>query len=95
MALHKQIVAKLFSAFDFATRIEQLLNFLYPEFPASSHLLCLNSLVCVGPSRNPYCWFSHEEAHFFFVNAIADDDDGENYGYDDYKHYIDDDDVKR
>ena len=34
------------------------------EFQASSHLLRLYSLVCVGPGRKPECWFSHDVAHF-------------------------------
>ena len=37
----------------FATRIVQSLYFLYTKFQASSHLLWLYSLVCVGPSRKP------------------------------------------
>ena len=36
-------------AFDFATQIVQFLYFLNPKVPASSHLLCLYSSVCVGP----------------------------------------------
>ena len=34
--------------------------FLNPKFPASSHLLCLYSLVCVRPVRKPNCLFSHD-----------------------------------
>ena len=37
----------------FATRIVQHLYFLNPKFQASSHLLWLYSLVCVGPGRKP------------------------------------------
>ena len=37
----------------FATRLEQSLYFLNPKFQASSHLLWLYSLVCVGPGRKP------------------------------------------
>ena len=29
-----------------------------------NHLLRLYSPVCVGPGRNPNCWFSHIHAHF-------------------------------
>ena len=47
------VTAKLISAFVFATRIVQSLYFLNPKFQASSHLLWLYSLVCVGPVRNP------------------------------------------
>ena len=38
-------------AFIFALWIVQFLNFLNPEFPASSHLLFLYRPVCVGPGR--------------------------------------------
>ena len=37
----------------FATRIVKYLYFLNPKFQASSHLLWLYSLVCVGPGRKP------------------------------------------
>ena len=57
---------KLISAFVFALRIVQFLLFLNPKFPGSSHLLCLNSLVCVKPIRKPQCWFSYEAAHIAF-----------------------------
>ena len=49
----------------FATQIEQSLFFLNPKFQASSHLLQLYSLICVGPGRKPECWFSHDAAHMF------------------------------
>ena len=45
------VTAKLISAFVFATQIVQFLFFLNPKFHASSHLLCLNSSVCVRPGR--------------------------------------------
>ena len=45
--------AKLISAFVFATRIVESLYFLNPKFQASSHLLWLYSLVCIGPGRKP------------------------------------------
>ena len=38
----------------FATQIIHFLYFLNPKFPASCHLLCLYSLVCVGPVRRPH-----------------------------------------
>ena len=50
-------------AFVFATWIVHFLFFLNPKFQASSLLLCLYRLVCVGPGRKPHCWFSHEAAH--------------------------------
>ena len=38
---------------------------LFPEseFPASSNLQRLYSLVCVRPGQNPNCWLSHAGAH--------------------------------
>ena len=47
------VTTKLISAFVFATRIVQSLFFLNPKFQASSHLLRLYSLVCIGPVRKP------------------------------------------
>ena len=47
------VIAKLISAFVFATRIVQFLFFLNPKFPVSSHHLCLYSSVCVGHGRKP------------------------------------------
>ena len=59
----------MISAFVFATRIVQFIYFLhvYSKFPVSSHLLCLNSPVCVGPVRKPHCWFSHEAAQLMIL----------------------------
>ena len=51
---------------------DQRLRFRYPESTiplllkseiSSFCLLWLYSPVCVGPDRNPNCWFSHEQAH--------------------------------
>ena len=53
---------KLISTFVFATHIVHFLFFLNTKFQASSHLLCLYSLVCVGSIQKPHCWFSHEAA---------------------------------
>ena len=47
------VTAQLISAFVFAIRIVQSLYFLNPKFQASSRLMWLYSLVCVGPGRNP------------------------------------------
>ena len=55
------VPAKLISAFVFATLIVQSLYFLNTKFQASSYLLWLCSLVCVG-SGNPEDRFSHNEA---------------------------------
>ena len=41
------------STFAFATWIVQSLFFLHPKFQASSCLLSLHRLVCVGPGRKP------------------------------------------
>ena len=57
-AYAKTKAQKLISAFVFATPIVQALFFLNLKFQASIHLLCLYSLVCVGPIRKPDCWFS-------------------------------------
>ena len=67
------VAAKLISAFVFATYIVQSLFFLNPKFQASSHLLELYSLVCVGPGRKPECWFSHDAAHlpFFYLVSVV------------------------
>ena len=55
---HMSISAPLF----FAARIVQSLLFLNPKFPASSLLLWLYRLVCVGPG-NPEYRFSRVAAH--------------------------------
>ena len=47
------VTVKLISAFVFATQLEQSLYYLNPKFKASSHLLWLYSLVCVGPGWKP------------------------------------------
>ena len=47
------VTAKLISAFVFATLIVQSLYFINTTFQASSYLLWLYSLVCVGPGRKP------------------------------------------
>ena len=53
---------RVISAFVIATRIVQSLYFLNPKFQASSHLLWLYSLACVGPGWKPEHWFSHDAA---------------------------------
>ena len=47
------VTAKLISAFVFATWIVQSLYFLNMKFQASSYLVWLYSLVCVGPGQKP------------------------------------------
>ena len=53
MQISLTVNAKLISAFVSATQILQPLYFLNLKFQASSHLLLLYSLVCVGPGRKP------------------------------------------
>ena len=48
------------------------LYFLNSKFPVSSHLLCLYSLVCVGPVRKPHRWFSCEAAHLSLTVTLAE-----------------------
>ena len=64
------VTTKLISTFVFATQIVQFLYFLNPKFPASSHLLCLYSSICVGPVRKPHCWFSHDVAYVWFEKEV-------------------------
>ena len=47
------VTAKPISVFVFATQIVQYLYYLNPKFQASSYLMWLYSLVCVGPGRKP------------------------------------------
>ena len=47
------VIAKLISAYVFATWIVQSLYFLITKFQASSILVWSYSLVCVGPGRKP------------------------------------------
>ena len=63
------VTAKLIRAFVFATRKVQCLYFLNLKFQASSHLLWLYSLVCIGPGRNPEDRFSQNEAHMKRVHV--------------------------
>ena len=64
------VIGKLISTFVLATRIVQLLYFLNPKFPASYHLTCLYSSVCVGPVQKPHCWFSHDVAQLNMKMAM-------------------------
>ena len=63
-------IAKLISAFVFAARIVQFLYFLHTKFPASGHLLCLCSSVCVKTVWKPHCWFCHEAAQMSDTDKI-------------------------
>ena len=47
------VTAKLISAFVFATMLVQFFYFLNTKFQASSHLLWLQSPVCVRPGQKP------------------------------------------
>ena len=51
-----------------ATRIVQFLFYLNPKFQASSSFLFVYRPVCVGPGRNPNCWFSHAQAQLQYDN---------------------------
>ena len=53
MQISCAVTAQLISAFVFAIQIVQSLYLLNPKFQASSYLLWLYSLVCVGPGRKP------------------------------------------
>ena len=53
MQISFAVTAKLISAFDFSIQILQSLYFFNQKFQASSHLLWLYSLVCLGPGRKP------------------------------------------
>ena len=52
----KQLHGKI-STFVFTTKIVKSLYFLNLKFHASSHLLWLSSLVCVGPGQKPWTDF--------------------------------------
>ena len=52
-AYQLRITAQLISAFVFAIQIVQSLLYLNPKFQASTDLLWLYRLVCVGPGRKP------------------------------------------
>ena len=56
-----------YSAFVFTTRIVQSIYYLNPKFQASSHLLWLFSLVCVGPGRKPQRPVFSERGSFMAV----------------------------
>ena len=53
MQINSAVTGQLISAFVFVSWIVQSLYFLFlnPKFQASSHLLLLYSLACVGPGR--------------------------------------------
>ena len=53
MQISCAVTAQLISDFVFATWIVRSLFYLNPKFQASSHLLWVYSLVCVGPGQKP------------------------------------------
>ena len=65
------VTAKLISAFVFATKIVQSFYFLNPKFQASSHLLFLCSLVCVGPGRKPRMPVFSQRGSFGIVDQAS------------------------
>ena len=54
----------------FATWIVHFLYFLNSKYTASSHLLCMYSLVYFGPARKLHCWFSCVAAHLSYSSLI-------------------------
>ena len=58
-----QLRGKLISAFVFAIRIVQSLNYLNPKFQASSHFCGCTAWFVSDEVRNPEDQFSHKEAH--------------------------------
>ena len=70
------VTAKLISAFVFATRIVQSLNFLNTTFQASSHLLWLYSLVCVRPGQKPRRPVFSQRGSFLGLNVCFKDSIG-------------------
>ena len=65
------VTAKLISAFVFATWIAQFPFFLNPNFPASSNLLCLYNLVCVGPVQNHIVGFLMTRLPYLFCHDLS------------------------
>ena len=61
---------QLISAFVFAIRIVQFLFYLSLKFQASSHLLWLYSLVCVGPGRKPRRPVFSERGSYIWGSAL-------------------------
>ena len=64
------VTTQLISAFVFATWIVQSLYFLNPKFRASSHLLWLHSLVCVGHGRKHRTPVFSERGSFVLNDVI-------------------------
>ena len=62
--------AKLISAFVFATWIVQSFFYLNSKFQASSHLLWLYSLVCVGPGRKTRRQVFSEQGSFHYQTLV-------------------------
>ena len=63
--------AKLISAFVFAKPIVQSLYFLHvnPKFQVSNYILCLHSLVCVGPGRKPRRPIFSQQGSFYGIEG--------------------------
>ena len=64
------VTAKLISALVFAIEIVMFLYFPNPNFPASSHLLCLYSSVCVEPVRSPDVGFLMPRLKFCIQSPV-------------------------
>ena len=68
----RSLTAKLVSALVFTTQIVQSLYFPNPKFQASSHLVWLYSLICVGPGRKPRRPVFSQRGSFLRRNAEND-----------------------
>ena len=67
------VTVKLISAFVFATQIVQSLHFLNLKVQASSHLVWLYSLVCVGPGRKPRRPVFSQRGSFVLSHLVRQD----------------------
>ena len=64
----------------FSILILQCIYYLHPNFPDSSHLLCLYRPVCVGPVQNNNCYFNDFNVYHFifysrFILEVSDHQD--------------------
>ena len=66
------VTAKLIGASVFAIRKVQSLYFLNTKIQASSYLLCLYSLVCVGPGRKPRRPVFSQRCSFHVLGATSE-----------------------
>ena len=69
-AYEKTMAQLSFAVTVFATWIVHFLFFLNSKYTASSHLLCMYSLVYFGPARKLHCWFSRVAAHLSYSGLV-------------------------